>query len=187
MATTRAQSTILRLLRSRANGSSICPSEVARVLEPEGESWRRRMGEVREAAAVLVGRGVVEVTQRGRPVDPPWRGPIRIRIAEPLVTPDGRYIVVRGRLWRRARPDLTTPAREKLVTELMKARRDVARAKKNEDVTLLASARRRVQAAKVALGERGPVWWTDGAPDETRRLVENTCYAAWYAKKPRML
>ena len=41
---------------------------------------------------------------------------------------------------------------------------------------------RRVDDAKVALGERGPVWWTDGEPDLNRHLVKNTPYAAWFAK-----
>jgi hypothetical protein len=34
--------------------------------------------------------------------------------------------------------------------------------------------------AKIALGERGPVWWTDGAPDLNRRMARTTSYAAWY-------
>lgn len=34
---------------------------------------------------------------------------------------------------------------------------------------------------KVALGERGPVWWNDGAPDFNRHLAANTLYAYWYA------
>lgn len=38
-----------------------------------------------------------------------------------------------------------------------------------------------VQRAKVGLGERGPVWWDDGAPDYNRRLVKSTPYAGWYA------
>ena len=38
-------------------------------------------------------------------------------------------------------------------------------------------ARARVHGAKIALGERGPVWWADGAPDYTRHLVANTPYA----------
>ena len=42
-------------------------------------------------------------------------------------------------------------------------------------------ARAAVDAAKVALGERGPVWWTDGAPDYNRRMARNTPYAGWYA------
>jgi hypothetical protein len=38
-----------------------------------------------------------------------------------------------------------------------------------------------VDAAKRALGERGPVWWTDGAPDYNRRMARNTPYASWFA------
>jgi len=42
-------------------------------------------------------------------------------------------------------------------------------------------ARRDVQTAKEALGERGPVWWDDGAPDETRTAPRNSRYADWWA------
>lgn len=45
-----------------------------------------------------------------------------------------------------------------------------------------ADARRRVNEAKVALGERGPVWWTDGAPDFNRKLVKSTPYAEWFER-----
>ena len=38
-----------------------------------------------------------------------------------------------------------------------------------------------IDEAKRALGERGPVWWQDGAPDYNRRLVADTPYAGWYA------
>ena len=44
----------------------------------------------------------------------------------------------------------------------------------------LAEARAEVDAAKRALGERGPVWWTDGAPDYGRHLARNTPYAEWF-------
>ena len=44
-----------------------------------------------------------------------------------------------------------------------------------------AAARKAVDEAKTALGERGPVWWTDGAPDYNRKLVKNTPYADWFA------
>jgi hypothetical protein len=33
---------------------------------------------------------------------------------------------------------------------------------------------------KVALGERGPVWWDDGGPDLNRRMVINTPYREWF-------
>ena len=43
------------------------------------------------------------------------------------------------------------------------------------------AARAAVHEAKVALGERGDVWWDDGAPDYPRRAPKNTPYAAWWA------
>ena len=95
-------------------------------------------------------------------------------------TPDGRYFVVRGRLWRCTDPALPEAERQPLVKKLMKARRDVKTAKAQDDDALMKDARRRVHEAKVALGERGPVWWDDGAPDYNRRMAANTPYRAWY-------
>ena len=97
----------------------------------------------------------------------------------PPVTPDGRYLVVRGRLWRRSDPGLPDDGRQALVDELMDARRAVGRALRS-DPEALPAARAAVDAAKTALGERGPVWWEDGAPDLTQRLARNTPYAEWY-------
>lgn len=99
---------------------------------------------------------------------------------EPPVTPDGRYIVVEGRLWRSSDPRLSDEARRALVGELMSARRAVKAALGADDPVALASARSRVQAAKEALGERGAVWWSDGAPDLNTRSVENSPYASWW-------
>ena len=96
-------------------------------------------------------------------------------------TPDGRYIVVRGRLWRRANPALGAGRLAELTAELMSARRAVGVALRNDDGVALAAARSRVNVTKVALGERGPVWWSDGAPDENRRMARNTAYADWFA------
>ena len=98
----------------------------------------------------------------------------------PLATPDGRYIVVRGRLWRRADPALPEPERQALVDALMLARRAVGVALKAADEAGLKAARAGVDAAKRGLGERGPVWWRDGAPDLNRRMVARTPYAAWH-------
>jgi hypothetical protein len=91
------------------------------------------------------------------------------------VTPDGRYIVVRGRLWRRANPALTEDERQRLVRDLMAARRA-------EDADAEAQAHGAVDAAKVALGERGAVWWDDGAPDLNRHMARTTEYAEWFGK-----
>jgi hypothetical protein len=96
------------------------------------------------------------------------------------VTPDGRYFVVRGRLWRMSDPSLDPAKRVRLVAELMAARRAVRAAAGDE--AALQAARGRVDAAKRSLGERGPVWWTDGAPDYNRRMVAHTPYANWFAK-----
>ena len=99
----------------------------------------------------------------------------------PPVTPDGRYIVVRGRLWRRSNPALSAEPRATLIHELMDARRAVREALKSGEPDQLASARQRVDAAKISLGERGPVWWTDGAPDLNRHMARTTLYADWFA------
>ncbi|WP_336921163.1 biopolymer transporter Tol [Aquipuribacter sp. SD81] len=99
----------------------------------------------------------------------------------PLRTPDGRYLVVRGRLWRAADPRLPAGERDRLTRELMAARRDKGAAVRAGDDAAREAARRRVDAAKHALGERGPVWWDDGAPDLTRHLARTGPYAQWYA------
>ena len=105
--------------------------------------------------------------------------------AEPPRTPDGRYLVVRGRLWRATNPALPAAERERLTHVLMDSRRAVAAALRSGDGTALARARDAVDATKVALGERGPAWWSDGAPDWNRHLVVNTPYAEWYATLAR--
>lgn len=99
-----------------------------------------------------------------------------------FLTPDRRYLVVRGRLWRAANPSLSEADRTQWTHTLMDARRDVGRARRLHDAAAERDARQRVHAAKVALGERGPVWWDDGAPDLNRRMVHTTPYAEWYAR-----
>lgn len=102
----------------------------------------------------------------------------------PPRTPDGRYIVVRGRLWRSADPALSAAERARHVSALMDARRAVKTARGAGDAQALARARAAVDAAKTDLGERGPVWWRDGAPDYGRRMARNTPYAEWFAGLP---
>lgn len=98
------------------------------------------------------------------------------------VTPDGRYFVVRGRLWRCSNPALAPEDRVRLTRELMRARSAVGRARRAGDAEAERQARADVHRAKVALGERGPPWWDDGAPDYNRRMARNTPYAAWFAE-----
>ena len=97
------------------------------------------------------------------------------------VTPVGRYFVVRGKLWRMSDPDLAPGEKSRWVKRLMDARRSVKAAKAAGDQDAEAAAHRLVDEAKRRLGERGPVWWKDGAPDLNRHAVRNTCYADWYA------
>lgn len=95
-----------------------------------------------------------------------------------LTTPDGRYIVVRGLLWRTSNLLLPEDERKRLVSELMSARRSVKDAA--GDPERLRSARDAVNDAKVALAERGTVWWSDGAPALNRHLAKTTPDAEWY-------
>lgn len=99
----------------------------------------------------------------------------------PPQTPDGRYMVVRGRLWRLANPHLNVAEKEALVGKLMDARRAVKDAKRATDPQAEQLAHEAVDQAKHALGERGPVWWSDGAPDYNRHMARNTPYADWFA------
>jgi hypothetical protein len=73
---------ILRLLSQRSAQGSICPSDAARVAQPEG--WRDLMDEVRAAAGRLAAQGEVDITQGGRVIDiAAARGPVRIRRHRP--------------------------------------------------------------------------------------------------------
>ncbi len=96
-------------------------------------------------------------------------------------TPDGRYFVVRGRLWRCANPALSEVERRHWTSALMQARRAKGVAMRAGNTAGREQARQQVELAKVALGERGAPWWTDGAPDWNRHLAKNTPYAAWFA------
>lgn len=95
-------------------------------------------------------------------------------------TPDGRYFVIKGQLWRCSNPHLDKDTRQQLVNDLMAARRAVKNAKASDDLAQIKAARALVQVAKEGLGERGPVWWHDGSPDFNRYKVANTLYADWY-------
>ena len=74
----RLEQTILDLLEQRRPGATICPSDAARAVDPDG--WRPLMDAARAAAQRLVDAGVVDVTQGGEVVDlATARGPVRIR------------------------------------------------------------------------------------------------------------
>ena len=93
-------------------------------------------------------------------------------------TPDGRYFVAKGRLWRCTNPNLPEGERRAHVKALMRARNAVRLAANADEER---EARAAVHDAKVALGERGPVWWEDGAEPEDRLAPHNSSYADWWA------
>lgn len=72
------EAAIQQLLGQRGQGKTICPSEAARLVDPNG--WEALMTQAREAARRLVGQGVIVITQHGSIVDPSRaKGPIRLR------------------------------------------------------------------------------------------------------------
>lgn len=72
----RSAATCRTLLRARAPESTICPSDVARVVG--GGRWRDQMDLVRTIVAGLATDGVVVVRQKGEVVAVDASGPIRI-------------------------------------------------------------------------------------------------------------
>lgn len=98
-------------------------------------------------------------------------------------TPDGRYFVAKNRLWRCTDPRLDEDEKRTHIKALMKARRAVRTALQQDDEDALRQARNAVQNAKEALGERGPVWWNDDAPDEGGLAPHNSSYAEWWESK----
>ncbi len=89
--------------------------------------------------------------------------------AQPERTPDGRYIVVKGRKWRATDPEIPDEVSARLRRHLMAARRAVAAALRENDAAAEKRARSRVHAAKVALGERGTPWWEESLTERRRQ------------------
>jgi hypothetical protein len=78
-------------------------------------------------------------------------------MSEPEKTADGHYVLINGRRWRATDPAIPEERRAELTRILMAWRREVRRAR---GTAAERAARAGVQAAKVALGERGsPPWW----------------------------
>jgi hypothetical protein len=69
---------ILRQTGDRGVAKSICPSDVARALDP---SWQRLLPAVRRAAIGLAQAGHIDILRKGKPVDPgEVKGVIRLRL-----------------------------------------------------------------------------------------------------------
>ena len=88
-------------------------------------------------------------------------------------TDDGRYIVVDGRRWRATDPAIPESRAAELRSVLMAWRRAVKSARGTPDERRVRDG---VQAAKLALGERGTPWWEQ--TDAERQ-------ARWEADVPR--
>jgi hypothetical protein len=84
-----------------------------------------------------------------------------------------------------ANPALSPASRQTFVSALMVARRAVRTARSAGTEAAEAKAHAAVDVAKRALGERGPVWWTDGAPDLNRHMARTTPYADWFAARAK--
>ena len=82
---------------------------------------------------------------------------------------DERWLIVKGRRWRRTDPALEPSVIEELKGHLGAARNAVKQAKKRGAENDLAEARRRVDVAKHGLGERGEYWWEMSLEDRRRR------------------
>ena len=80
-----------------------------------------------------------------------------------------RWLIVKGRRWRRTDPVLESGVVEELKSCLGAARNAVKHAKKRGDEDDLAEARRKVNLAKHGLGERGEYWWEMSVDDRRRR------------------
>ena len=79
--TSPAETAIFDLLAAREPGKTICPSEAARALDPEG--WRRMMPHVRATAVGLARQGRLEITRHGKVADPDtFKGVYRLRLPQ---------------------------------------------------------------------------------------------------------
>ncbi|QQB16049.1 MULTISPECIES: biopolymer transporter Tol [Brevibacterium] len=87
-------------------------------------------------------------------------------------TEDEKWLVVRGRRWRRTDPALPDALVERLKSHLGRARNAVRAAKTAADDTALRAARERVGVAKQGLGERGEKWWEMPRADRLARAEE---------------
>lgn len=86
-------------------------------------------------------------------------------------TDDDKWLLVRGRRWRRTDPALDANVVEELKSHLGAARNGVRTAKKSGSDDDLRDARQRVNSAKHGLGERGDYWW-EMTVDERRERAE---------------
>ena len=70
---------IYELLEALPPGKSICPTDVAKHVDPE--NWRHRLGQVRAEAVGLARLERLVITRHNKPVDPSnFKGVYRLRL-----------------------------------------------------------------------------------------------------------
>ncbi|WP_210604232.1 biopolymer transporter Tol [Brevibacterium oceani] len=94
------------------------------------------------------------------------------RTTEDSYSEDDKWLVVKGRRWRRTDPELESTVVEELKSHLGKARNAVRTTKKNGTEEELKQARHRVDIAKHGLGERGDYWWEMTLDNRRKRAEE---------------
>ena len=62
-------------------GRSICPSQVAKAIEPDERLWRRELRKIRHVATEMAQNGEIEILRKGKPQDPHGeiKGVLRLR------------------------------------------------------------------------------------------------------------
>ena len=82
MSASPIEAAIFNLLSARDSGKTICPSEAAKSVDPEG--WRRLMPQVRATAVGLARAERLQITRKGHVVDPDgFKGVYRLRLPQP--------------------------------------------------------------------------------------------------------
>ncbi len=76
-------------------------------------------------------------------------------------------------------PALSEETQAMLRRDLMAGWRAKRKAQLADDLFSIRIAKIDIDCTKQMLGERGPVWWDDGAPDYNRYLAKNTPYKSW--------
>ena len=107
-----------------------------------------------------------------------------MRLRHPI-TPDGRYFVANGKLWRRSNPALPEHEQARLVSELIRARCAAGHARRSGDAQAESAARREVETIRIALGQRGAPWWADDGADLHRQPAKETLYRDWFSALKR--
>jgi len=80
-----------------------------------------------------------------------------------------RWLVIKGRRWRRTDPALPSELEAALKSHLGRGRSGVGAGKKSGDEERVTASRHRVGLAKTGLGERGPYWWER---EESERITD---------------